>query len=198
MSQEKSSSATIRSWAALIAALLALCLAAGGQSYAFAAAKINGGSIAKDSIKGKALKAKTITGDKVADNTLTGVQINEASLGQVPSAASAAPSGAAGGDLAGTYPNPTIKPESVGAAEFGLLNDRSASSSPIANGASGSASVQCQAGEQVVSGGNDSSLASGNLIVASRREFPNGWRVFITNNSGSPVTVTVHAYCLAP
>jgi hypothetical protein len=57
---------------------IAVFLVLGGAT-AFAASKINGGSI----------KAKSIAGGKLKNDTLTGAQIKESTLGQVPSAASA-------------------------------------------------------------------------------------------------------------
>jgi hypothetical protein len=193
------SSRSLRPSAALIVAVLALVIALGGTGYA--AAKINGGSIAKGTIKGKALKAKTVTGDKVADDTLTGTEIAETTLGQVPSAAtagSASPTGSAGGDLAGTFPNPQVKSGVIGATELGTITERSSAGVTVAANATGSATIQCLAGEQVISGGNDSSSTTAGRVVASRLDPPNGWAVFMYNDSGAPITLTTRAYCLAP
>ena len=66
-------------------------------------------------------------------------------------------------------------------------------SAAIAPGNVGSALSTCLAGERVITGGNDGSLSA--VVVASRDE-SNGWRVFIRNNAGANITLTVHAYCL--
>lgn len=79
---------------ALAISLIALFVALGGTGYA--AVTINGKNLKNKSVAGKKLKNKTVTGGKIknktitggklADNTLSGTQINEASLGTVPSA----------------------------------------------------------------------------------------------------------------
>ena len=65
---------------------------------------------------------------------------------------------------------------SVTSSELGSIADVQAVSSAIAPGAVGSVSVQCNAGERIISGGNDASFSE--VVVASRFQSPNGWAVF--------------------
>ena len=99
-----------------VMATLALIIAVGGAS-AFAATQLARNSVGskqlkKSSVTTAKIKNEAITAAKVKKETLTGTQINASTLGVVPSAqvaGSAPPTGPAGGDLAGTFPNPQFK-----------------------------------------------------------------------------------------
>ncbi len=88
---------------ALIVAIIALIISMGGTGYAAF-------TLPRNSVGTKQLKNGAVTAAKVKRHSLTGAQINVKKLGTVPKAQTAAPTGRAGGALAGKYPNPFIAP----------------------------------------------------------------------------------------
>jgi hypothetical protein len=104
-----------------VMATIAVVLSLGGAS-ALAA-----GHLAKNTVGTRQLRPSAVTGRKVKDGSLTGADVDASTLGLVPSAQralsaasadGAPPTGPAGGDLGGSYPDPAIASKAVTTAKL--------------------------------------------------------------------------------
>ena len=109
-----------------VVATIALFAALGGSSYA--ALRISGREIVNNSVRSADLRNNDVRGRDIRNGTVTSRDVRDSSLlardfaaGQLPAGPPGPPAQlegvAAGGDLAGTYPSPTIAASAVSSAD---------------------------------------------------------------------------------
>jgi hypothetical protein len=130
------------------------------------------GKIADGAVTTGKIADKAVTTNKLADNAVTTGKLAESSVD-----------------------SSKIIDGQVLAGDLGTIVEHTNVSATIAAGENGSVTANCDAGEKLISGGNDGFF---DVFVVASRKNGNGWAVFAHNNSGGNRTVTAHAYCLAP
>lgn len=168
----------------MVVAFVALLVSLGGTSYAVTRLdprSVGSRELKKGAVAKANLKKNAVNGSKVGANALRGADINEASLGQVPTAASAAIAGIAS-RLDHVYyrvATATIPPApNVNESSFQV------------------ATARCDGGQLIAGGG--ARVQEGAAVVDS---FPNGvagWTVTAANDDpAAPHQFSVYALCIA-
>jgi hypothetical protein len=193
----------------LVASVVIFLALSGGVAYAAS-------HLAKHSVGVRQLRANSVTGEKVKDGSLTGADVDVSTLGQVPSAKSAAgapPIGAAGGALGGSYPEPRIANRAITIAKLagGIPHDVHVVRGFGPAGRSDSeqhAEARCSQGERVLDGGAFAPVGGATGFVSMSVDGPletstnsreyDGWQataIEVNGGSAQIWTIEVYAVC---
>jgi hypothetical protein len=148
--------------------------------------------IAKDAVKSDEIAENAVASPEVAPDSLTAGDLAANSVGSSEVVDQSLTQADLGINSVGET---EVAPNAISADELATVNVRQANE-PINNGANGNISVDCAAGEQVLSGGGQPGHYG--VEMTSSRPLGNGWLYQAKNNSGSNSTITVYAVCLAP
>lgn len=188
---------------ALLISCVALFLALTGSAFAVGVAKnsvrsaqIVDGTVRTVDLRDNSVNALKIAPDavgseEIAENAVASPEVATDSLtNQDLGAASVTSSEVADQSLTAS----DLGPDSVGSSELRTVSVRT-NSATIAKDANGTVTVQCAAGEQVLSGGGQPGHFG--TEMTSSRPSGNGWQYQAQNKTGGQETITVFALCLA-
>jgi hypothetical protein len=197
---------------ALVISCVALFLTLAGTAFAATVAKnsVRSAQIVDATVRTVDLHDSAVNSAKVADNSLTADDLGTNSVGSDEIAENAvsspevAPDSLTSGDLGPnsvtssevadhSLSSADLAPESVRANELGTITLRNASATIKANSV-GSVSVNCQTGEQIISGGGQPSVFG--VEMTSTRPQANGWLYQAKNTTAADQTITAFALCL--
>jgi hypothetical protein len=208
--------------AALVVSCVALFLALAGSALALPTANVRSAQIVNGTIRTVDIRDQAVKSSKVADQSLTAADLGPDSVGAEEVAENAiastevAPDSLTAGDLgANSVASSEVADQSLTAADLGTdsvgatevaantvssdelatVNVRTASET-IEAGKTGSLSVGCLAGEQILSGGGQPDHFG--VEMTSSRPSGNGWLYQAFNKNGSDSTLTAYVVCLTP
>ncbi len=177
--------------AAIVISCLALFLALTGSAFA-AKSLVRSGNIVNGTIRTVDLHNNAVRSPKIADATITADDLATDSVGTDEIQANAVTDS----EIAPAAVTATkIAPNAVDSARLDSVFQRSSASQAIAAGATGTVSVTCPAGEQILSGGGQP--ANFGVEMTSSRPSGNGWLYQAKNQNGVASTITAYALCLA-
>jgi len=187
---------------AIVISCLALFLALTGSAFAVGIAKnsVRSPQIADGTVRTVDLHDGAVTtpklglasvgADQLAENAVTTAKVAPDSLtAQDLATSSVTSSEVADQSLTGA----DIAPDSIRATQLGTITQRNISTA-ITAGKTGSVSVSCEPGEQIISGGGQPSVFG--VEMTTTRPSGNGWLYQAKNNTGSDQTITAFALCL--
>jgi hypothetical protein len=185
---------------ALVISCVALFLALAGTALATSKNTVRSPQIVDGTIRTVDLRDNAVTSPKIAPDAVGSEEIAENAV----SSPEVAPDSLTSNDLGPasvtssevadhSLTSADLAPESVRANELGTITERN-NGATIQAGKTGSVSVSCAAGEQIISGGGQPSVFG--VEMTTTRPSGNGWLYQAKNNTGSDQTITAFALCL--